>query len=186
MAVNDARKRAMARKVVGRAAAATCAARRSRVLGPDVQAEHRRHARGAVDPADHGAAGHGRARCAPTIRRAWSRPSSSSATSTFCEDAYDCAEGADALVIVTEWEQFRALDFERLKTVMERPVLVDLRNIYRPDEVSRATALPMRASGGRGMTAFRPSSPAKAADTSNPSRSMVKAFRHWIARRRGR
>ncbi len=46
-------------------------------------------------------------------------------------------EGASALVIVTEWEQFRALDFARLKKVMERPVLVDLRNIYRPDEVAR-------------------------------------------------
>jgi UDPglucose 6-dehydrogenase len=41
------------------------------------------------------------------------------------------------LVIVTEWEQFRALDFERLKTVMAQPVLVDLRNVYRPDEVAR-------------------------------------------------
>jgi len=56
----------------------------------------------------------------------------------FCRDAYDCAKDASALVIVTEWEQFRALDFERLKTVMERPVLVDLRNIYRADEVARA------------------------------------------------
>ena len=56
---------------------------------------------------------------------------------TFCNDAYACAEGASALVIVTEWEQFRALDFARLKTVMERPVLVDLRNIYRPEEVAR-------------------------------------------------
>ena len=55
----------------------------------------------------------------------------------FCDDAYACAEGASALVIVTEWEQFRALDFARLKTVMERPVLVDLRNIYRPEEVAR-------------------------------------------------
>jgi UDPglucose 6-dehydrogenase len=55
----------------------------------------------------------------------------------FCKNAYDCAEGASALVIVTEWEQFRALDFARLKTVMKRPVLVDLRNIYRPDEVAR-------------------------------------------------
>jgi UDPglucose 6-dehydrogenase len=55
----------------------------------------------------------------------------------FCDDAYSCAEGASALVIVTEWEQFRALDFARLKTVMERPVLVDLRNIYRPEEVAR-------------------------------------------------
>jgi len=55
----------------------------------------------------------------------------------FCDDAYACAEGASALVIVTEWEQFRALDFARLKVVMERPLLVDLRNIYRPDEVAR-------------------------------------------------
>ncbi len=55
----------------------------------------------------------------------------------FCNDAYDCAEGASALVIVTEWEQFRALDFARLKKIMQRPVLVDLRNIYRPEEVAR-------------------------------------------------
>ena len=56
---------------------------------------------------------------------------------SFCNDAYACAEGASALVIVTEWEQFRALDFARLKAVMERPVLVDLRNIYRPEEVAK-------------------------------------------------
>jgi UDPglucose 6-dehydrogenase len=55
----------------------------------------------------------------------------------FCKDAYDCAKDASALVIVTEWEQFRALDFARLKKAMERPVLVDLRNIYRPEEVTR-------------------------------------------------
>jgi UDPglucose 6-dehydrogenase len=56
---------------------------------------------------------------------------------TFCGDAYSCAEGASALVIVTEWEQFRALDFARLKTIMQRHVLVDLRNIYRPEEIAR-------------------------------------------------
>src|SRR5499433_2559747 len=56
---------------------------------------------------------------------------------TYCDDAYACAEGADALVIVTEWEQFRALDLARLKQVMARPVVVDLRNIYRPDELAR-------------------------------------------------
>jgi len=56
---------------------------------------------------------------------------------TFCKDAYDCAAGASALVIVTEWEQFRALDFARLKAAMQRPVLVDLRNVYRPSEVLR-------------------------------------------------
>ena len=56
---------------------------------------------------------------------------------TFCGGAYECAEGASALVIVTEWEQFRALDFARLKKVMAKPVLVDLRNVYRPEEVAR-------------------------------------------------
>ena len=56
---------------------------------------------------------------------------------TFCDDAYSCAEGASALVIVTEWEQFRALDFARLKTIMASPVLVDLRNVYRPEEIAR-------------------------------------------------
>ena len=55
---------------------------------------------------------------------------------TYCDDAYDCAKGADALVIVTEWEQFRALDLDRLKQVMaDEPVIVDLRNIYLPDEM---------------------------------------------------
>ena len=56
---------------------------------------------------------------------------------TFCKDAYACAEGASALVIVTEWEQFRALDFNRLKTIMKLPVLVDLRNIYSSEEIVR-------------------------------------------------
>jgi UDPglucose 6-dehydrogenase len=55
---------------------------------------------------------------------------------TFCEGPYACAEGADALVIVTEWEQFRALDFDRLKAMMKQAVVVDLRNIYRPEEMS--------------------------------------------------
>jgi UDPglucose 6-dehydrogenase len=57
----------------------------------------------------------------------------------FARGPYDCAEDADALVIVTEWEQFRALDFERLRTVMKQPVLVDLRNVYRPEEIEGFT-----------------------------------------------
>ena len=48
----------------------------------------------------------------------------------YAEDAYACAEGADALVIVTEWNAFRALDLARLKGLMRAPVLVDLRNVY--------------------------------------------------------
>jgi UDPglucose 6-dehydrogenase len=53
----------------------------------------------------------------------------------FCDGPYSCAQGADALVIVTEWEQFRALDFKRLQAVMKQPVLVDLRNVYRPEDI---------------------------------------------------
>jgi UDPglucose 6-dehydrogenase len=55
----------------------------------------------------------------------------------YCESAYECADGADALVIATEWEQFRALDLERLRDIMACPVIVDLRNIYRPEDMSR-------------------------------------------------
>jgi UDPglucose 6-dehydrogenase len=57
---------------------------------------------------------------------------------TYCGDAYACAQGADALVIVTEWVQFRALDLDRLKKVMAQPVVVDLRNIYRPEDMAAA------------------------------------------------
>ncbi|HYS47590.1 MAG TPA: UDP-glucose/GDP-mannose dehydrogenase family protein [Xanthobacteraceae bacterium] len=55
----------------------------------------------------------------------------------YCDSAYACAEGADALVIVTEWEQFRALDLARLKRTMARPVVVDLRNVYRPEDMTK-------------------------------------------------
>jgi UDPglucose 6-dehydrogenase len=54
----------------------------------------------------------------------------------YCDDPYACVRGADALVIVTEWAQFRALDLERLKHEMAQPVVVDLRNIYRPDDMA--------------------------------------------------
>jgi UDPglucose 6-dehydrogenase len=57
---------------------------------------------------------------------------------TYCDDAYACATGADALVIVTEWEQFRALDLTQLKGKMKQPVIVDLRNVYRPEEMEKA------------------------------------------------
>jgi UDPglucose 6-dehydrogenase len=55
-----------------------------------------------------------------------------------CEGPYAAAEGAEAVVIMTEWEQFRALDLGRLKTVMARPVMIDLRNVYRPEELKKA------------------------------------------------
>jgi UDPglucose 6-dehydrogenase len=56
---------------------------------------------------------------------------------TYCANAYDCAEGADAVVIATEWDTFRALDLPRLRDLMRCPVVVDLRNIYRPEDMKR-------------------------------------------------
>jgi UDPglucose 6-dehydrogenase len=57
---------------------------------------------------------------------------------TYCNDEYDCATGAEALVICTEWEQFRALDLDRLKQLMaKKAAIVDLRNIYPPDDIRR-------------------------------------------------
>ena len=56
----------------------------------------------------------------------------------YCSDAYDATTGADAVVIVTEWDAFRALDLGKLKGLMAEPVLVDLRNVYRRDEVEGA------------------------------------------------
>lgn len=53
----------------------------------------------------------------------------------YCDGPYSCADGADALVIVTEWEQFRALDLDRLKSAMACPVIIDLRNIYQAQDV---------------------------------------------------
>jgi UDPglucose 6-dehydrogenase len=54
----------------------------------------------------------------------------------YCDDPYACARGADALVIITEWAQFRALDLKRLKLEMAQPVIVDLRNIYGPADMA--------------------------------------------------
>jgi UDPglucose 6-dehydrogenase len=55
-----------------------------------------------------------------------------------CDEAYEVARDADALVIITEWDQFRALDLDRLKSLMKTPVIVDLRNIYQPKEMQAA------------------------------------------------
>ena len=64
---------------------------------------------------------------------------------------YDVAEGADALVILTEWDQFRALDLERIRKAMAKPLVIDLRNIYRPAEMKAAGF--RYIGGGRGAGA---------------------------------
>jgi len=53
----------------------------------------------------------------------------------FKDDPYAAVEGADVLVIITEWDQFRALDLDRIKLLMKAPVMVDLRNIYKPEDM---------------------------------------------------
>ena len=53
----------------------------------------------------------------------------------FCNDAYEAADGADCIVLLTEWDQFRALELDRVQAVMRSPVVIDLRNIYTPSDM---------------------------------------------------
>ena len=73
----------------------------------------------------------------------------------YCGSAYETMEGADALVLITEWNEFRALDLERVKKHLRSPLVVDLRNVYKPEEmaasgftyvsIGRPSAAPVRA-----------------------------------------
>ena len=68
----------------------------------------------------------------------------------FRDGPYDAVEGADVVVIMTEWDQFRALDLDRIKLLLKQPVMVDLRNVYRPED--------MKARGFRYTSIGRPES----------------------------
>lgn len=68
----------------------------------------------------------------------------------FRDGPYDAVEGADVVVIMTEWDQFRALDLDRIKLLLKQPVMVDLRNVYRPED--------MKARGFRYSSIGRPES----------------------------
>jgi UDPglucose 6-dehydrogenase len=57
---------------------------------------------------------------------------------TFCAGAYEAMEGADAVVIITEWNEFRALDLKRVRTLLRSPTVIDLRNIYKPADMAEA------------------------------------------------
>ena len=57
---------------------------------------------------------------------------------TWCADAYEAAAGADCAVLMTEWNEFRGVDLDRLRAVMAAPVLLDLRNVYKPAEMAAA------------------------------------------------
>jgi UDPglucose 6-dehydrogenase len=56
----------------------------------------------------------------------------------YCSNAYDVADGSDALILVTEWKEFKELDLTRLRSLMKQPVLLDGRNLYEPEEVTQA------------------------------------------------
>ena len=73
---------------------------------------------------------------------------------TFCRDAYHAAEEADAVVIATEWQEFCALDFRRLKRIMKQATMVDLRNVYRPDDMAKVKFRYVGV-GGVGVTKVR-------------------------------
>ena len=55
----------------------------------------------------------------------------------FCDGPYHAVDGADAMVLITEWDQFRAMDFDRVKKLMKTPTVVDLRNVYQPSDMKR-------------------------------------------------
>jgi UDPglucose 6-dehydrogenase len=57
---------------------------------------------------------------------------------TLCKNAYEACEGADAMVIITEWNQFRMLDLDRVRSLLRRPLIVDVRNVYEPDAMQEA------------------------------------------------
>ncbi len=135
VAINDARKRAMARKVVA-ACGGDVRGRTVAVLGltfkPNTDDMREAPSISIIQALQDGGA----------LIRAYDPEGMEAAEGmldnvTYGESAYDVATGADVLVIVTEWDAFRALDFKRLREVMNTPVLVDLRNVYRREQVAK-------------------------------------------------
>jgi len=56
---------------------------------------------------------------------------------TYCADAYQAAMGADAILVVTEWDEFRQMDWKRLLSAVEQPLVIDGRNMFGPEEISQ-------------------------------------------------
>jgi UDPglucose 6-dehydrogenase len=133
LAVNDNRKRAMARKVSG--AAGNLRGKTVAVLGltfkPDT--DDMREAPSiplVIGLLDMGA----KVRAHDPVGMEMARRELPDIE--YCDDPYLCARGADALVVVTEWAQYRAIDLKRLKSELAHPVVVDLRNVYRPEDMA--------------------------------------------------
>jgi len=134
-AVNDARKRGMAKKVIA-AAGGAVRGKRIAMLGltfkPNTD-DMRDSPAIAVVQALQDAGAHVRAFDPEGVEQAKLVLTGVD----YAEDAYTCVAGADVAVLMTEWEAFRGLDLERVAAAMARPVIVDLRNVYRPDEMAR-------------------------------------------------
>ena len=135
IAVNDQRKRAMARKVID-VCGGTVRGRTIAVLGLTFKpnTDDMRDAPSiAVITALQDAGAKVRAYDPAGMKQAKSLLDNVE----YSSDPYACADGADALVILTEWDEFRALDVDRVRAKLKNPILVDLRNIYRPEEMAR-------------------------------------------------
>jgi len=136
VAFNDKRKRAMARKVIA-ACAGSVRDKKVAILGltfkPNTDDMREAPSLSIIQALqDHGADVHAYDPAGMESARGYLE------AVTYGESPYNIAEGADALVIVTEWDEFRALDFSRLKNIVRAPVLVDLRNVYAEAEVTNA------------------------------------------------
>ena len=135
VAVNERQKRRLGEKIIAHFGG-TLDRQAHRRVGAGVQARHRRHARGAGADAHRSAAARRAPPCAATD------PVAMEAVRKLLGDRiefetsnYTCAEGADALALVTEWHEYRRPNFDRLKTMMRQPVLFDGRNVWEPNEV---------------------------------------------------
>ena len=134
ISINDQRKRAMARKVIA-ACGGSIRGKRIAVLGLTFKAETddmRESPAVSIITALQDAGAKVRAYDPQGMDHARSILNGVE----YAHDPYACAEGADALVVMTEWKEFRALDPARIKLLLKRPVVVDLRNIYRPETMA--------------------------------------------------
>ena len=89
-----------------------------------------------------------------TIPKGWSRARLLWSDVAFCSSPYEAAENASAICVLTEWEQFRALDFERLAELVATPILLDFRNIYSREEVTRRGFAYSRIGSGSRAASF--------------------------------
>ena len=148
VAVNDTRKRAMARKVI-QACGGSVRGKTIAILGltfkPNTDDMREAPSLAIIAGLQDGGA---HVRAFDPEGMAQARPLLPEVA--YATDPYDCADKADALVIVTEWDAFRALDLDRLRDMMRAPVMVDLRNVYRAQD--------MKAHGFQYVSIGRPDS----------------------------